>query len=237
MDREFNGFPAETRRFLRQLRRNNNREWFLAHKDVYESKVKGPMIELVTALGDALRSFAPEMLVDPGRNMYRIYRDTRFSADKTPYKTHVAALFWPRGLEKGAGAALYFHLEPSDLLIAGGIYMPGPAELRAIRTHLLEHWEELRAIISARAFRKLFGSLEGERLARPPRGYPPDHPASELLRYKQYLAMIGYPAKLAEGPGLFPRILIAFACMMPLIRFLNAALKAAGLQGGSPFPR
>ena len=234
MDTEFKGFPVEARRFLRQLRRNNNREWFLAHKDVYETKVKGPMIELVTALGDALRNFAPEMVVAPGKNMYRIYRDTRFSADKTPYKTQAAALFWPRGLQKNSCAALYFHLESSELLIAGGIYMPGPRELRAVRGHISEHWKDLRAIINSRTFRKLFGSLEGEQLLRPPREYPPDHPAADLLRYKQYLVMVTEPAGLAEGPELFPRILTAFAGMMPLIRFLNAPLKAAGLQGGSP---
>jgi uncharacterized protein (TIGR02453 family) len=221
----FRGFPKEALRFLRALKRNNNRDWFLAHKDTYEASVKAPMTELVTAVGGAILNFAPEMVVDPRRNIYRIHRDIRFSQDKSPYKTHVAALFWPRGLEKNACAALYFHLEPAEVLIAGGIYMPGPAEIRAIRNHIAANWEQSKSIISAPQFKKLFGGLEGEKLSRPPRGFPVDHPAIELLRYKQFLVSITSPPALAESPELFPRIVTAFAGMMPLIRFLNAPLE------------
>ncbi len=225
MDTTFPGFPREALRFLRALKRNNNRDWFLAHKDAYEASIRGPMLELVTALGGAILNFAPEMLVDPRRNIYRIHRDIRFSPDKSPYKTHVAALFWPRGLEKNTCAALYFHLEPAEVLIAGGIYMPGPAEMRAIRTHIAANWEQMRKIISALQFRKLFGGLEGEQLSRPPRDFPADHPAIDLLRYKQFLVSITSPPALAETPELFPRIVTAFAGMMPLIRFLNSPLE------------
>ena len=225
MDTTFPGFPKETLRFLRALRRNNNRDWFLAHKDVYETSVRAPMVELVTALGGAILNFAPEMVVDPRRNIYRIHRDIRFSQDKSPYKTHVAALFWPRGLAKNACAALYFHLEPAEVLVAGGIYMPGSAEIRAIRGHIAENWEQMRAIVSAAQFRRLFGRLEGEQLSRPPRGFPPEHPAMDLLRRKQFLVAITDPPALAESPKLFPRIITAFAAMMPLIRFLNAPLE------------
>ncbi len=220
----FRGFPKEALRFLRALKRNNNRDWFLAHKDVYEASVKGPMLELATAVGGAVLNFAPEMLVDPRRNVYRIHRDIRFSQDKSPYKTHVAALFWPRGLEKNVCAALYFHLEPAEVLIAGGIYMPGSAQMRAIRSHIAANWEQMSDIISAGQFKKLFGGLEGEQLARLPRGFPADHPAIDLLRHKQFLVSITSPPALAESPELFPRIVTAFAGMMPLIRFLNAPL-------------
>jgi uncharacterized protein (TIGR02453 family) len=225
MDKTFPGFPKETLRFLRALKRNNNRDWFVAHKDVYEESVRGPIIELATAVGGAILNFAPEMVVDPRRNIYRIHRDIRFSQDKSPYKTHVAALFWPRGLEKNACAALYFHLEPAEVLIAGGIYMPGTAELHAIRNHIAANWEQMRKVISAPQFRKLFGGLEGERLSKPPRGFPADHPAIDLLRYKQFLVSVACPPTVAESPALFPRIVTAFAAMMPLIRFLNAPLE------------
>jgi uncharacterized protein (TIGR02453 family) len=107
----FGGFPPETFRFVRQLTRNNNREWFLAHEDDYELKVKAPMTELVLALGQAMLQLAPELVVDPKRAIYRVYRDIRFSADKRPYKTHVAAIFVPRGIPKKTGACLYFHIE------------------------------------------------------------------------------------------------------------------------------
>ena len=225
MDTIFPGFPQETLKFLRSLRRNNNRDWFLAHKEVYETSVRAPMLELVTDLGGAILNFAPEMVVDPRRNIYRINRDIRFSQDKSPYKTHIAALFWPRGLAKNACAALYFHLEPAEVLVAGGIYMPGSAEIRVIRDHIAENWEQMRAIVSAAQFRRLFGRLEGEQLSRPPRGFPLEHPAIDLLRHKQFLVAITDPPALAESPKLFPRIITAFAAMMPLIRFLNAPLQ------------
>jgi uncharacterized protein (TIGR02453 family) len=231
----FKGFPPETLSFLRKLERHNDRAWFLAHKEVYEAKVRKPMVELVLALGSAVQSFAPEMVTDPKRSIYRIYRDTRFSADKRPYKTHIADLFWPRGLPKHAGAGLYFHIAPEEILIGGGIYMPGAAELRAIRPHIANHWKEMRKIVGSRNFNKLFGSLEGEQLARVPREFPPDHPAADLLRYKQYLAGVTEPPALAASPRLFPRILVVFAALMPLVRFLNTPLRAPG-QGWRAAP-
>jgi uncharacterized protein (TIGR02453 family) len=222
----FEGFPPESLRFLRQLKRNNNREWFLAHKDVYELKVKAPMIELVLALGQAMQQSAPEFIVDPKRAIYRIYRDIRFSADKQPYKTHVAAIFVPRGIPKKTGACLYFHIEPAEVMIAGGVYMPDPATLRALRQHISDNWEDLRAITHQRSFRKMFGNLQGERLVRPPSGFAASHPAIDVLRQKQFYVSQTDPAELAEGPQLLPRLLTLFSAMLPLVRFLNAPLKS-----------
>jgi uncharacterized protein (TIGR02453 family) len=228
MTTRFDGFPPETLKFLRKLRKNNNREWFQANKEAYEKSVKTPMLEIVTVLGNALQAFAPEMVVDPKKVMYRINRDTRFSPDKTPYKTHVAALFYPRSLSKGNSAALYFHLEPAEVLIAGGIYMPGSAELRAIRTHVAAHWEEFRRIVEKREFVKEFGELQGEKLTRVPQGFPADHPAIEYLKFKQYIVWVTEPPAFAESVQLLPRILTAFAAMAPFVRFLNAPLLRAG---------
>jgi uncharacterized protein (TIGR02453 family) len=117
----FSGFPPDTVRFLRQLKRNNNREWFLAHKDVYESKVKAPMTDFVLALGHVLQQSAPDLIVEPKRAIYRIHRDIRFSPDKRPYKTHLAARFVPRGIPKNTGAGMYFHIEPAQVIVAGGV--------------------------------------------------------------------------------------------------------------------
>jgi uncharacterized protein (TIGR02453 family) len=228
MTNGFGGFPPETLRFLRQLKRNNNREWFLAHKDVYELKVKAPMTELVLALGQAMQQSAPEFIVDPKRAIYRIYRDIRFSADKRPYKTHVAAIFVPRGIPKKTGACLYFHIEPAEIVIAGGVYMPDPATLRAIRRHISDNWEDLLAIVNQRSFRKMLGNLQGERLVRPPSGFTADHPAIDVLRQKQFYVSQTDPAELAEGSQLFPRLLTLFSAMIPLVRFLNAPLKSLG---------
>ncbi len=226
MKSSFPGFPPEALRFLRQLKRHNDRSWFLERKEAYEQSVKGSMIELVRALGRELLSYAPEMVVEPSKAIYRIYRDVRFSPDKRPYKTHIAAVFAPQGIPKHAGAGLYFHIAPEEVLIAGGVYMPGSAELLAIRRHIANHYEELQEILANRAFRKRFGGLEGEALSRPPKGFSASHPGIDLLRYKQFLVSASYPSAIAETPRLLPEVNGHFQAMMPLVRFLNSPLTA-----------
>jgi len=227
----FGGFPPETLRFLRQLKRNNNREWFLSHKDVYELKVKAPMTDLVLALGQALQQTAPDLIINPKRAIYRIYRDIRFSADKSPFKTQIAAIFVPRGIPKHSGACLYFHIEPAEVIIAGGIYMPDSATLKAVRQHIAAHWEELLSLTNQRSFKKIFGALQGDRLVRSPLGFSADHPAIDLLRQKQFYVSCTEPAELAEGPKLFPSLLTIFSAMIPLVRFLNTPLKSWTFSG------
>jgi uncharacterized protein (TIGR02453 family) len=222
----FRGFPPETLKFLRQLKRNNNRPWFQERKELYETRVRQPMIDLVIALGAPMQAFAPEMNVDPKKAIYRIYRDTRFSNDKTPYKTQISAFFVPRGMSKSSAAGLYLQVDPDEVLIAGGVYMPGSAELRAIRAHIAEHQQDLGSILSRQDFKKRFGGLQGERLSRAPLGYAPDHPAIEYLKYKHFIAWRTEPASLAETPRLFPSVLTSFATMMPLVRFLNSAMSS-----------
>jgi len=232
MTATFPGFPPETLDFFRKLKRNNNREWFLKNKKVFEEKVKAPMVELVLALGREMKQFAPEMGADPARAIYRIYRDTRFSNDKTPYKTHIAAVFTPRGMERHNCAGLYFHVAPENVEIAGGIYMPSPESLLALRRHIAGHHKKLRSIIESPEFRRMFGEVWGEKLVRTPKGFPADHPAAGLLRYKQMLADVSRPAELAGTPKLLPAIVELFRGMMPLIRFVNAPL--APLQLDAP---
>jgi uncharacterized protein (TIGR02453 family) len=224
MAEPFKGFPPETLSFLRELKENNDRQWFAARKEDYERCVKAPMVDLVSSLGQAVQSFAPELVVDPKRAIYRFYRDTRFSEDKSPYKTQLAAIFAPRNLPKHHGAALYFHISPEDIVMAGGVYMPDGPELLLIRRHIAENWPQLSKILNERGFKKLFGAMEGDQLKRPPRGFSEDHPAGDLLRYKQYYVSISDPPELAESPKLIPRFLTAFTASMPLIRFLNKAL-------------
>jgi uncharacterized protein (TIGR02453 family) len=220
----FQGFPIETLRFLKQLRRNNRREWFLAHKVIYEEKVKQPMVDLVLALGGVMQGFAPELVTDPKRSIFRIYRDTRFSPDKTPYKTHIAAHFFPSKAGKNEGAGLYLHLDPDEVLVAGGIYMPPSPQLRMIREYIAAHPEQLRRILRQSKFKRLYGGLQGEVLTRPPKGYPSEHPALDLLRYKHYVAWCERPPAFAETARLFPFLIEAFALLMPLVRYLNGAL-------------
>jgi uncharacterized protein (TIGR02453 family) len=220
-------FPREGMTFLRLLKRNNNREWFKSHKGDYEQHVRAPMDGLVRAIGAAFGSFAPEMVADPKISLYRIYRDTRFSPDKTPYKTHVAAVFPVRGLPKNSGPGLYFHIAPDEVLIGGGIYMPDPALLRAVREAIAAHPKKFLAIVEGKPFRNAFGELEGEQLRTAPKGFPGDHVAARYLRHKQFLFGGVHPAALATSAKLLPTILECFEQGMPLIRFLKTPALAS----------
>ena len=216
-------FTRKTLAFLRALTRNNDREWFKARKADYETHVREPMIALLARLADDFRSFAPELVSDPKVSLFRIYRDTRFSHDKTPLKTNAAAHFPHRKLRK-AGAGLYLEVAPQWVWIGGGIYMPETHELAAIRARIDVQHSRLRKIVEAKRFIAATGPLHGEQLTRVPRGFPHDHPAAHYLRYRQFLAGREYPADFACDARFYPEVLNVFRHVAPLVRFLNAPL-------------
>jgi uncharacterized protein (TIGR02453 family) len=223
----FPGFPPEGLAFLKALVKNNRREWFQPRKAVYEEQVKGPMLDLVTRVTSAMLSFAPAYAGDPAKAIFRIYRDTRFSKDKTPYKTHIAATFHRRGLNMHGGGGLYFAVSAKEVEVAGGIYMPAPETLRAVRAHVAERHEEFRGLIADRGLRKLLGDMHGEQLSRVPNGFSPEHPAADLLRYKQFLFYVGLDPALAATSKLEPEIVKRFRALTPFLEFLNAPLAKA----------
>jgi uncharacterized protein (TIGR02453 family) len=218
----FPGFPAEELAFFAALQRNNRREWFQPRKAIFDEKLKQPMRELVGALNSAMKSFAPDYVTDPDKAIYRIYRDTRFGKDKTPYKDHIAALFLRRGDKAGAG--YYFAVSHKMVAIGGGIYAPPPETLLALRQHLAERHEEFRKITGARVLRGLFGELQGEQLTRVPKGYPSDHAAADLLRFKRLLFYVELPPDLARTPALYTEVVRHFRAVTPFVEFLNAPL-------------
>ena len=220
----FPGFPKEGIDFFRALARNNRREWFQPRKAIFEEKVKQPMRILVEEVNRALAGFAPDYVTDPEKSIYRIYRDTRFSADKTPYKTHIAASFARRGLAKHGAAGLYFSISLKEIEVGGGIYMPPPETLLAVRTHVAARHEELRRIAGASAAKRLFGAMQGEQLSRVPKGFCAEDPAADLLRYKQYLLFTTLDVALATTPKLLPTLEKHFRAMIPFLEFLNAPL-------------
>ena len=223
----FSAFPKEGLQFLRSLKRHNNREWFQEHKGIYETHVKVPINQLIEALSLDFREFAPEMVASPKVSAYRIHRDTRFSKDKTPYKTHVAAVFPPSSFGKHEGAAFYLQIDPSRLLIGGGVYMPVPEDLQAIRNHISENPRRFESIIESHSFTKMFGVVEGEQLTRVPRGFNSEHPAAEYLKFKQFLASRNFDGKVAVSPGFYKLVLETFKGMTPFIRFLNEPILKA----------
>ncbi len=231
-------FTTRTLAFLRALKRHNDREWFNARRDEYEAHVRGPMIALVERLAPELARFAPELVSSPKVSLYRIHRDTRFSPDKTPYKTNVAAIFPCRGLPKHAGAGLYLEVAPAHVLIAGGVYAPQPPELHAIREHLAANFRRFRSIVESPIFRRAFDGIEGDRLQRLPRGFPADHAAAEYLKMKQFLVAREYKPEFATSPRFYKELVTRFQQMAPLIRFLNEPLLARApaidLSAGRP---
>ncbi len=199
--------------------------------------VKAPMESFILAMAEEFRTLAPELLATPKSSAYRIYRDTRFSSDKTPYKTQVAAVFPPRGLGKHEGACLYVHIAPDEVFVGGGLYMPARPDLQAVREHLAENHRRLRARIRTRAFRDSFGELGGAQLSRVPRGFPSEHPAADLLRHKQFLASKQFEPGLAMTPEFQPEVVRTFTALLPMVRFLNEPIlerRAKSLQELSP---
>lgn len=217
-------FTPETLRFLRGLKRNNRRDWFSKHRGEYDAHVRAPMIAAIERLAVDLPAFAPDLVADPRRSMYRIYRDVRFSPDKSPYKTHAAATFPCRALPRHEGAGLYFHVSPDEVWIGGGMYAPQPPQLHAVRAHIAANFRQLESIVESPGFRRTLGGLHGERLQRVPPGFPKDHPAAEYLKFRQFLAGRAVPPDSATQPAFYRTLLNTFRQVAPLIRFLNDPL-------------
>lgn len=217
-------FPRKTVSFLRSLKRNNNREWFRAHKDDYERHVRGPMIDVVTRLAVDMRSFAPELIADPKISLFRPYRDTRFSSDKSPIKTAVGARFPSRQFARGEGAGLYFEVAPGWVWIGGGMYMPSTTDLQAIREEITSSHPRLHRLVTSLSFKRACGEMIGDRLTRVPRGYAKDHPAAHYLQFKQFLGASEYEASFATSPGFYRELVRVFKAVTPLVKFLNQAL-------------
>lgn len=227
MPASFAGFPPETLKFLRQLGRNNNREWFEQRRQTFLDKVRAPMEEFVAAIDTALAGFAPEAVTLPERAIYRIYRDTRFTSDKTPFKTHIAASFFRSDLGRHVAGGYYVEFSHRYVGVAGGVYMPTAENLRLIRLHILDHHERFESAAREKKLLAAMGPLTGDRLSRPPKGFPPGHPAAEWIKFKHWYFWKELPAELATSRRLLPEIVLRFRLMKPVIDFFNEPLLAA----------
>ncbi len=215
-------FSPEAVKFLRGLKRNNNREWFEARRAIFERELKKPMLAVIERVTDAMTEFAPAHVRPAQRSMMRIYRDTRFSADKTPYKTHVSAWWTHAGLEKTSGGGYYFHFSPAEVVIAAGIYMPAREQLLAIRLQLLEEHAEFRRLLNDKKLRKLMDiDLDRAALTRPPKGFSADHPGIDLIRQQQWGVLARLPGETALDKNLVNEIVTRFRLAAPIVNFLN----------------
>lgn len=217
-------FSEEALRFLRGLKRNNRREWFEARREIYERALKTPMLALIERITGGMVKYAPAHVRPASKCLFRIYRDTRFSADKMPYKTHLGAWWSRRGLEKTSGGGFYMHLGDAELVIAAGVYMPEKDQLLAIRRHLLEKHEEWKRLVEGRKLRRVFELHAPMALARAPKGFPADHPAMEWIKWRQWGVTAHLPAAAALQPNLAAEVEKRFRLAAPLVEFLNAPL-------------
>ena len=217
-------FTEESMKFLRGLARHNDREWFNARKPVYERALKDPTLAVIASVNKALAGFAPEHVRPPQKAMMRIYRDTRFSKEKIPYKTHMAAWWACEGLEKTSGGGFYLQVSPQEVLVAAGCYMPERDQLLAIRRYLLDHHREFRALLADKKLARLATPFEGLSLTRAPKGFPAEHPALDLFVRRQWGVSASLPAGLALESGLVKAVAERFRAMAPLVAFLNRPL-------------
>jgi uncharacterized protein (TIGR02453 family) len=222
MTKPFAGFSPKALSFLRQLRKNNSREWFQPRKPQFDELLHRPMVELTAGVADKMRGFAVDYIRDPAKAVHRIYRDIRFSKDKTPYKTNISSMFFRAPLAKNSTAGFYFSISPDGVDIAGGLYMPGPAELLAVRKAIVKDPAAFRKRITHRPLVTAMGECQGETTARSPRGFETaDSAAMQLLRHKQFYFGRTLDAVTATRPGLDEKIIAGFRAMAPVVEFLN----------------
>ncbi len=215
-------FSPELFKFLRQLARNNNREWFAKNKARYEKTVRDPSLRFIRDVGVKLKSVSPYLVADPkpfGGSLFRIYRDIRFSKDKSPYKTNVAMDFWHRKSGNRVHApGIYLHLAPGKSFVGGGIWHPDPPTLNKIRQAIVKRPEAWRRVLDAKL------EIEGESLKRPPQGVDPNHQFIEDLKRKDFIAGFPFKDKQVTSPMFLEDFLEASKSINPLNEFLAKAM-------------
>lgn len=232
-------FTAATFQFLRQLAANNQRDWFLANKARYEDAVRGPCLRLIADLAEPLRSISPQLTAVPkavGGSLFRIHRDTRFSGDKSPYKTQAGMYFSHAAAQKAArgdagnaapgrldAPGLYLHLEPGNCFLGGGIWHPQSETTRRIRDYLVSNPASWKKATRDPEFLKVF-ALGGESLARPPRGYDPAHELIGDLKRKDFIASAQLDENLFLQADLVQQLMARYALLAPLLDWLCGAL-------------
>ena len=229
---DFSGFRPPALDFFRRLSRRNTREWFEAHRPMYEQEVRAPFRALIEEMDVRLARLAPELMGDPRRSMFRIHRDIRFSKDKSPYKTNAGVWFFHRDAGKGVGAeaksggaGFYLHLSAEECFVAGGVWMPAREALQKIRAALADDRAGFERIVRGSGFRGKFGGLdEDAMLKRLPRGVAADHPAAHWLRYQSFTAHRMLSRREILSPKLPAMLARDFRSLLPLVRWLNVAL-------------
>lgn len=220
-------FSDNAFKFLRALARNNSREWFHDHKAEYEEHLRQPYLRLIAEVQPELRAVSAHYLADPkpvGGSLFRIHRDTRFSGDKTPYKTWAGARFFHDRSKQVPAPSFYLHVQPGNCFVGAGLWHPEAPTLRRVREFILANPEGWKRAARAPAFGRRYALDESEKLKRPPHGYPADHPLIEDLKHRNYVAFRPLPDALLTGPRLRPTLARDFKGLAPFMDYLCAAL-------------
>lgn len=217
-------FSPDTFRFLKNLKKNNDRAWFAANKSRYEDHLKDPALRLISDFAAELAKLSPHFMATP-RSLFRIHRDTRFGKDKSPYKAYAGIHFRHERSKDAHAPGYYFHIEPGSVFAAVGIWHPDADTLRSIREHIVEQPDAWKRASRAKRFSATF-ALEGDRLARPPRGFDPDHPLIEDLKRKDFIGVVELEESFATSADLPRRLGKVFGAGTPFMRFLCEALAA-----------
>ncbi len=213
--------PASALDFLKLLKKNNNRDWFNAHKERYLEELE----HLVRFADAVLKELNKEDMIETPsgkKSLHRIYRDTRFSKEKTPYKTN-----WSGGYKRATKlrrGGYYFHIEPGNSFVAGGFWGPNPADLKRIRDEIAFDAAPLRKILKSKNFLKTFGTLQGEQVKTTPKGYDAANEGIDLLRYKQYLLIRPFTDEEVLSPSFVKETLSTFRHMRPFFDYMSEVL-------------
>jgi uncharacterized protein (TIGR02453 family) len=219
-------FGPDLFQFLSDLKDHNDRDWFQANKTRYEQHVRDPFLRLIADLRPAFEKINPRIVVDPNPtrgSMMRIYRDIRFSADKSPYKTHISAHFAHAKAKDDAAPGFYIHFAPSACMLGAGVWRPEPRAAQKIRSAIVADPKRWRQITAG----KKFGSacqMIGQTLKRPPAGIDPDHPLIEDLKRKDFAVSVEIADRDVIGPNLLKLMLDRFRATAPFVQFLSEAV-------------
>ena len=224
----FTGFSRQAIQFLADLAANNERAWFQPRKSDYERLLKEPMELLIVALAGRFQARRIPLLADPKRSPFRIYRDTRFSNDKSPYKTHVAASFAWIGDDAGDdageerhGNGAYFNFQPGEMYMGGGMWHPDKERLDAFRAAVVSQPDKVRVALEEPGFVKVFGNAHAsEEYKRVPPGYPAEHPLADLLRWKDVIFGRRLSDREVLSPSLPDTLADGYAAALPVFGFL-----------------
>jgi len=207
--------------FLSQLEKNNNRDWFTEHKGDYESNREN-VISFADDVLELLKQHDDIETPSGKKALYRIYRDVRFSKDKTPYKTHYSGYFGRA--TKLLRGGYYFHIQKGNCFIGGGFWGPSSADLKLVRNNILHYGDELTEIINTKSFKNTFGNLAGDQLKTCPKGFDKEHKHIELLRYKQFLAVKKFTDKEVLSPNFSNQVNEVFKTLRPFFDYMSEAL-------------